>query len=215
MRLLDRLRNAFEKPVPPVGDPEHFSVLRARAYRELFGGEPIRFLPHEVFEKPPFGGRIDVHIYELPYERGEGQVQVAVTSGLSDYRMVRPGDGTPCRREIIQYFRECNGSAVARLHDMAWMPLAARFCLDFFETAGPHPTSGSWPNALFVPPLVQPHANFKLDLDGDEMQLLWHVPLSQAELEFKLKYGLDALLGRMQERDLPWVFDESTRIALV
>ena len=214
MRLLDRLRNAFERPGRPAGDPELFASLRARAYRQLFGSEPLHLLPHDMFQKPPFGGRIDVLVYELPYEPKDGQVQVAVTSGMSDYRMVREDDGTPCRREIIQYFRECNGSDAARLHDMAWLPIASRFCLDFFETAGPHP-SETWPNSLFLPSLVNPHAEFALDLGGDEMKLLWHIPLSQAELEFKFAHGLDALVGRMGALELPWIFDEHTRVTLV
>jgi Suppressor of fused protein (SUFU) len=216
MRILDRLKNAFEKPVAPAGDPEQFAALRANAYRELFGGDPLRLLPHDLFDKPPFGGRIDVYVYELPYEREDGQVQVAITSGMSDYRMTSEADGSPCRREIIQYFRECKGVDVARLHDLAWLPLAAKFCLDFFETAGPHPAyEDTWPHSLLLQPMVRDHAEFQLDLGGDAMQLLWHVPLSQAELEFKLKYGLDPLLERMGERGLPWVFDENTRVALV
>jgi len=214
MSLLDRLRNALEKPARPTGDPVRFAALRTVAYRELFGTDPIRVIPHDAFEKPPFGGRIDVHVYELPYQREDGEVQVAITSGMSDYRMIHAADGAPRRREIVQYFRECQAADVVRLHDMAWLPLASRFCVDFFETAGPHPSS-TWPNSLFVPPLVRPHAEFTLDLDGDEMQLLWHIPLSQAELEFKEKNGLDALFVRMEERELPWVFDQSSRVSLV
>jgi hypothetical protein len=216
MRLLDRLRNFFEKPIPPSGDPAEFAARRSEAYRVLFEGAPARVLPHDVFEKPPFGGRVDVHIYDLPYRREYGQVQLAVTSGMSDYRMLHRGDGTPRRREIIQYFRECTADHISRLHDAAWLPLAQGFCLDFFETMGSHPRfEHSWPNSLFIPSLVQPHAEFKLDLGGDETQLLWHVPLSEAELEFKTAHGLDALLERMEERELPWVFDEATRIDVV
>ena len=47
------------------------------------------------------------------------------------------------------------------------------------------------------------------------MRLLWHIPLSETELEFKIKNGVNALLGRMQERQLPWIFDENNRPSLV
>ncbi len=206
----------MQRPAQPSGDPSEFGQRRANAYRELFGGGPIRIIPHDLFEKPPFGGRVDVHVYGFRHEGADEQIQVAVTSGMSDYRMIHAGDRLPRRRELVQYFRQCRSADAVRLHDLAWLPIAQRFCLDFFETVGPHPAyEKSWPNALFIPSLVQLHAAFKLDLGGDEMRFLWHVPLSQGELDFKMVNGLDALLGRMQERELPWVFEESTRVALV
>lgn len=218
MGLLDRLRNALQKPARPAGNPQLLAGLRAEAYRQLFGADPTRVAPHDVFQKPPFGGRVDILIYELPYERERGQVQVAVTSGLSDYLMVDRSapEEPPRRRELIQYFRECRTGDIVRLHDMAWLPLAQGFCLDFFHTVGAHPgMQTAWPNAVFLPSLVQPHAKFKLHLDGEEMQFLWHVPLSEAELAFKTTEGLDALLDKMEAAELPWIFDENNRPSLV
>ena len=212
MGLLDILKNALQKPARPSGDPEEFAGLRERAYQDLFCGLPVQVMKHDEFLKPPFGGRIDVHLYELPHDPSIGQVHVAITSGMSDYRMSARGQ-SPVRREIFQYFRECQPLDMVRLHDMAWLPIAQGFCLDFFETLGPHPSK--WPGALFVPSVVRPHAEFQLKLNGDEMRLLWHIPLSEAELDFKLQNGVDALLKRMTERDLPWIFDESNRPALV
>lgn len=211
MGLLGLLLNVLQKPVRPAGDPLEFARLRESAYRELFGSEPIEVVPHEAFQKPMIGGRVDVRIYELPYERNVGQVQVAVTSGMSDYRMTR--DGIPRRREVVQYFREYRLEDVVRLHDMAWLPLAMGFCLDAFETVGPHPSE--WPGALFLPSLVKEHADFSLTLNGEEMKMLWLVPLLGPELDFKLENGTDALLQRMQERELPWIFDAANRPALV
>ena len=182
-----------------------FARLREAAYRELFEGDAVRVHPHELFQKPRFGGRIEVRVYELPYDQQTGQVYVAVTSGLSDYHMVQPQGGSPYRREVIQYFRECRAEDIGRLHDVAWVPLAGGFSVDFLHTAGPMP--GEWPGSLFLHPLVTEHAEWKLPLHGEEMQLLWHVPLRQAELDFKLKNGVDALLERMQEIQLPWIFD--------
>ena len=69
MGLLDSFRNALQKPARPVGDPLQLAARRAAAYRKLFGGEPIRVLPHDQFQKPAFGGRLDVHLYEMAYER--------------------------------------------------------------------------------------------------------------------------------------------------
>ena len=219
MGLLDSFRNALQKPALPAGDPLQLAARRAAAYRKLFVGEPIRVLPHDQFQKPAFGGRLDVHLYEMAYERETGQVQVAVTSGMSDYLMLdnSTADGPPRRRELIQYFRDCKMLDLVRLHDMAWVPLAQGFALDFFHTVGSYPSFNSaWPNALFLPSLVKPHAEFELDLgEGEPMQLLWHVPLSEAELNYKAANGVNALLQRMGEVKLPWIFDENNRPALV
>ena len=199
-------------------NPHQLAARRVEAYRRLFGSEPIQVLTHDQFQKPAFGGRLDVHLYEMAYERETGQVQVAVTSGMSDYLMTdNNSDAPPRRRELIQYFRDCKMLDLVRLHDMAWVPLAQGFALDFFHTVGSYPSFNSaWPNALFLPSLVQPHAEFELDLGGGEpMQLLWHVPLSQAELDYKTANGVNALLKRMGEVKLPWIFDENNRPALI
>ena len=47
------------------------------------------------------------------------------------------------------------------------------------------------------------------------MTLLWHVPISDAEIEYKKRHGMDALLDRMDAVKLPWIFDESNRPPLV
>ena len=212
MSLLDRLKNALQRPERPSGDPEEFARLRELAYAELFGGQPVHVMKHDEFQKPPMGGRVDVRLYEFKHGQASEDVRVAITSGMSDYRMSARGQA-PVRREIFPYFRECRLEDMVRLHDMAWLPLAQGFCLDFFESIGPHPSK--WPGSLFLRSLVEPHAEFKLTLNGDEMRLLWHIPLSETELEFKIKNGVNALLGRMQERQLPWIFDENNRPSLV
>ncbi len=214
MTVLDRFRNAIQRPEGPAGNPAEFSKLREAEFKRLFLGDPVRVIPHEVFGKPPnMGGHIDVRIYQVDFARSVGQVEVVVTSGMSDYRMAKSRKGAACRRELVQYFREARTQDLARLHDMAWLPLASRFCLDFFETIGPHPVE--YPGSLFIPSLVKPHADFKMTLGGDEMQLLWHVPLLQTELDLKLKHGVDPLLKLMEEKQLPWIFDAGSRTAMI
>lgn len=212
MAILDMLKNALQQPERPVGDPAELAKARASAYDELFQGRPVRVLSHELFSKPKMGGRVDVMLYKLEF-RVSGQFQVAVTSGMSDYAMKSgKGRGT-IRRELIQYFREPRPQDLARLHDMAWLPLAQRYELDYFHTAGPHPVE--MPGSIFLPSLVQNHAEFEMKLDRDEVKLLWHVPLTQSELDYKLQHGTDALLGKMQECQFPWIFDAKTRVPMV
>ena len=44
---------------------------------------------------------------------------------------------------------------------------------------------------------------------------LWHVPLSDEEYEYRREYGVDALLDRMREIRLLWIFDEGNRPSLL
>jgi hypothetical protein len=206
------LKNALQQPERPAGDPAEFAKLRAIAYDELFQGPALRVMSHELFSKPKMGGRVDVMLYKLEF-RSTGEFQVAVTSGLSDYAMKLPKGAGVLRRELIQYFRDPRPQDLARLHDMAWLPLAQRYSLDYFHTVGPHPVE--WPGSIFLPSLVQNHAKFEMKLGGDEVKLLWHVPLTQSELDYKLQHGADALLGKLEECQLPWIFDPQTRVPMV
>ena len=199
----------FQPPRQPAGNPVELAEIRELAYEGLFLGAVREIFPHDLFEKPRSGGRIEVRVYELQCEAEFGSVQVAVTSGMSDYRMMPPDGGRPYRREVIQYLRDSRIADIARLHGVAWLPLASHFPLDYFQTVEPLP--GEFPASLFIPSLVTAHADFKLHLNGDETRLLWHIPLRPEEIAYKLKYGVDALLARMKSAKLPWIFEAFDR----
>ena len=213
MTLLDHLRNAKQRPARPAGDPVEMATKRNDAYRELFEGDPIRIVPDADFERPAkFGGAVDIHLYSLEVQGAE-RATIAVTSGMSDYAMTNPQNGAPCRRELIQYLRQPRAEDLQRMHACAWLPLAQGFCLDVFHTLGPIP--GTWPGALFVPTLVKPHAAFEMELNGDAVRLLWLVPLRQAEVDLRVRKGVNALLDRLTAVQPPWIFDENDRPPLV
>jgi hypothetical protein len=46
-----------------------------------------------------------------------------------------------------------------------------------------------------------------LVLDGDPVEFLWPIPITQAELELKLNRGYDALMDRFNEVEHPVVLD--------
>ena len=194
--------------------------VRGRAYAELFDDKPITVFPaHQLRTGKDDPFLIDVFVYEFEMEGREEPVQAAVTNGMSDRPMVAGDDpDLPRRRELIQYFRECTLGHARRLRDMAWLPHFDRFHLDSHQTvAWDHPAvkGTPWKNALFLPPLLRPHREFAMDVDGDEVSFLWHVPISEAERKYRKRHGVDRLLDRMQEVDLPWVFDEADRPPLV
>jgi hypothetical protein len=85
-------------------------AVRAKAYGELFGCTPSAVFPsHALFEKPDERFLIDILVYTLETESGD--IDVAVTNGMSDQHMAAPGHSHEWfRRELIQYFPNCTES---------------------------------------------------------------------------------------------------------
>jgi hypothetical protein len=193
---------------------------RASAYAELFDGKPDAvFSAQQLRNGPDDPFLIDVFVYSFEIEGQDGPIYAAVTNGMSDQRMAEGDDpDQPRRRELIQYFRACTPGHAKRLRDMAWLPLFDNFLLDSHETIAwkwPAVEGTPWTNALFLAPILRSHREFSVEVDGDEVSFLWHVPLSDAERDYHQEHGVDALLDRMQEVELPWVFDEDDRPPLV
>jgi hypothetical protein len=175
------------------------------------------FPPHALFKKPDERFLIDVFVY--PLKTSSGDIEVAVTNGMSDQRMVA-ADNPQCwsRREMIQYFPKCTEGHARRLHGMAWLPLFDGFLLDSHHSVAweyPAVEGTPWKNAFFLTPLIKSHREFVCEVEGDPVTFLWHIPISDEERAFKQEHGADALIDRMEAIDLPWVFDEENRPVLV
>jgi hypothetical protein len=192
--------------------------VRAKTYEDLFGCKPsTTFLPAALLKKPDERFLIDVFVY--PQETQWGDIEVAVTNGMSDQRMAEAAYATGWhRRELIQYFPKCTEGHARRLHDMAWLPLFDDFYLDSHHSiAWEHAAIAGtpWKNAFFLLPLIESHREFMLKVEGDKVPFLWHIPISDEERDFKRVQGAAALVDRMGAVELPWIFDESNRPALV
>ena len=195
-----------------------FTTVRAEAYADLFGGPPSSvFEPRALFQQPDERFVIDVFVYTL--ETRTGDLEVAVSNGMSDQRMVNPNDPQQwSRRELIQYFPTCTAGHARRLHDMAWLPLFDGFLLDSlhsiaWEYAAVEGTP--WKHAFFLEPLINSHRELEFEVEGDKASFLWHIPISDEERAYKQTHGPNALIDRMEAVNFPWIFDEQNRPLLV
>lgn len=229
-RLVGAEKGAAKQPASASSTPEpdwpaiqarhrERTTVRRPALEELFGGAVQSVVPDEelrIVEEDP--AIVDVFIFEMATER-HGDIQIAVTNGLSDRRMVDPDDPSRwARRELIQYFPRCTRGHAKRLRDMAWAALEEPLFLDTCHTLAWHRAAVEgtpWTSAFFLEPLLRPHREFEMTVDGDPVTLLWHIPISEAEREFKVRHGADALIDRLQEVELPWIFDEANRPSLL
>lgn len=122
------------------------------------------------------------------------------------------------RRELIQYFRTCDEAHARRLRDMAWAPLFDSLFIDSHHTLlWPHPAvpGTPWKNAFFLEPIIRQHFEFRCTIENDPVSFLWHIPISDAEREYKVNHGSNALIDLMGMNELPWVFDENNRPPLL
>lgn len=189
---------------------------RIRDYLRLFHVNPAPIYSWMRFSDDTETNLIDVFVFPLD---PEVPVVAAVTNGMSDRRMVDKDDPTKwARRELIQYFPVCTEGHARRLHDMAWVPLYDGFLIDTHHSLAwewPAVAGTPWKDAFFLEPIVKPHREFRFEVEGDEVSFLWHIPISDAERAYKQQHGSDALIDRMGEIRLPWVFDEANRPPLI
>jgi hypothetical protein len=206
----------------PADPGRHMELtrIRATAFNELFGDKPVGVFPaHQLVTGPDDPFLIDVLVYALDIEGSDDSICAAVTNGMSDFRRAEGEDpDQPRRRELIQYFHDCTLGHAKRLRDMAWIPLHDEFLLDCFHTIGwewPAVEGTPWKNALFLESIWAPHRDFVVEVEDEEVSLLWHIPISEEERHSVREEGIDAFLDLMQEANLPWVFDEGNRTPLV
>ncbi|MBI1831604.1 MAG: suppressor of fused domain protein [Planctomycetes bacterium] len=191
--------------------------LREAAYEKLFGVAPSIIYPFAEFT-PKDDEQFLVDVYVFTMEGPEGDFDVAVTNGMSDQRMVnRKKPEQWARRELIQYLRQGTKDHAHRLNEMAWVPRFDGFLIDaqhFMSWERPAVKGTPWRDAFYLEPIVKSHQKFSMRIEDDPVRFLWHIPISAVECEYKRQKGADALIDRMQEVNLPWIFDEANRPAL-
>lgn len=168
---------------------------RERAYQELFGEPDIVF--HELI---PFIPHVDV--YRFPPSENRNYFTF-VTAGMSTVPMTVPASvGRECRRvELAFYAAESKKEYAAMLGELAHYPHDYKTWLHWGHTMpnGNPPElifgSEALDHFFFAPSMVKADDELgrRLEWEGDPINLLWCIPISSAECQFKLKCGADAL----------------------
>jgi hypothetical protein len=127
--------------------------------------------------------------------------------------------GVPRRVELIFDCHEPREEYISTLRWLAHFPHNANSWLGYGHTMPngnpPAPFWGSeaMDTVLFMPPIVMKDQTLptELILGSDPVHLLWVVPLTTAECNFKLKNGFDAIVGLLQQHRHPYVFDPARK----
>ena len=187
---------------------------RHAAYAKIFG-EVLQVWADEESRRP----RIDVREYKRRAADGSG-VYSLVTSGMSDLPMNVPNQlKAPRRVELVLYCAEPQPQYVETLRWIAHFPHDQKTWVGSAHTIpNGDPPAPFWGSAilntiLLMPTIVQRDQKLKdeLMIAGEGVDLLWVVPLTQAECELKLAKGLDAILDLFGRNRHPHVFDPNRR----
>ena len=205
------LRYGSQAREPAIGFSEvQETEAREAAYDRLFGY--CETVSHEVVPLVP---HIDVYAF-LPND--QRKFCTLVTGGMSDCPMDLPRQvrGQVSRRVELVFY--CDAPRQEYIETLRWL---AHFPHDYKTWVGhghtipngnpPEPFWGSeiLDSMLLMPPIVNQDRTLpqELTVDGDPVDLLWVVPLSQKECDLKLAKGVNAIYDLFQKNRHPHVFD--------
>jgi len=197
-------------PQEPAGA---FADARMHVYTEMFG------TCQSVFsEKQPLVPHIEVLCFS-PNDK-KRDYYTLVTTGMSDMPMKLPEEDkiNSNRTELVFYCREPKNIYCELLRRVAHFPHDNSSYLGIGHTL-PISSSGIFANnshlttLLFMPSFVEKDMKMKetLRIKDSTVNLLWVVPISDAECNIKLKTGISGILDIFDRNRHSFVFDENRR----
>lgn len=188
-------------------DSSDFIQIREEHYQRFLG--PMKHpLMHSTDTKPV---HIDMYQFEPTSER---PYWTLVTGGMSDKPQLAPvaDDYRSPRAEILMYVSEPKHWMFNVLKGLAEMPFEDDTHLHYWHTAQNGMPMTAEPSALtaffFLPPYFE-HPEFpKLSLGGDRVDFLWLIPITEAERQYAVRKGGQALEKVIEKANLPIIVDE-------
>jgi hypothetical protein len=189
--------------------PEGFLEAREEHYQASFGSltQPVM---HSTDIKAV---HVDVYQFEPTKDRA---FWTLVTSGMSNERQGLPDDCPEYmspRTEILMYVPRPQNWMFSVLKGLAEMPFESNTYLHWWHTVPNGMPMTAVPSLLtsyfFLPPYFEPEGFTQLELDGDRVDFLWMIPITEAEREYAIENGSQALERRFEEANLSRVLEES------
>ena len=186
-------------------DPDDWLAVREAHYKR-FLGRLDQDVMHSTDAKSP---HIDIYQFAPTDQR---DYWTLITGGMSDLPQPRVPDGISPRAEIMLYAPEPRGWMFNVMKGLAEMPFDDDTFLHWFHTVPNGMPMTAEPSLLtnffFVPPYFEGAEFDTLKVGGDDVDILWMIPITDAELEYKLEHGSEALEELFDEHELSPVIDE-------
>ena len=181
---------------------------RERVYEEMFG--TIDEVNHEVI---PFVPHIDLYRFAPTEKR---PFFTFITGGMSDVAMNAPAELGPAFRrvELVFYASEDKPEYLNLLRDLAHFPHDNQTWLHWGHTMPngmpPAPLLGTshLDCMLFMESILTPDSTLgeRLAWRDEPVNLIWVMPITMAECDFKLERGSDELYDLFSTHQHPFIF---------
>ena len=182
------------------------------AHYQRFLGPLTQKVMHSTDAKPV---HVDIYQFEPTQDR---EFWTLITGGMSDIQQIAPDDCAEHqapRAEILMYVPAPQGWMFNVLKGLAEMPFDNDTYLHWWHTIPNGMAMTAKPSLLtsffFMPPYFEDEQFGTLQLDGDGVDFLWMVPITEAEREFAVTHGSQALEDRMRDAGLSHILDESRK----
>lgn len=189
--------------------PEGYFEAREAHYIKTFG--PItRNVHHSTDLKP-----VHIDIYE--FEPTEGRPYwTLITSGMSNMRQLpkeQCDESVSSRTEILMYAHSPEPWMINVLKGLAEMPFLHKTFLYYGHTVPngkPMTANPSLLTSFFFSPALDEDEDFwDFEINGDRVDFLCMIPITEAEREYAKIHGSRTLASLMKEREFSPVVDES------
>jgi len=216
-------KSSRKNGIPPLSNESHnamashsdkFQEARERHYRRYFGP-----LTQNVMHSTDLK-RVHVDIYQFE-PTAKRPYWTLITGGMSDEPQPLPTDcpeHISPRAEIMMYVSKPAGWMFSVLKGLAEMPFDDNTYIHWWHTIPNGMPMTATPSSLtsyfFLPPYFEAKRFGGLKLGGDAVDFLWMIPITEAEREFAMEHGSQALEDKLEEAEMSQVVDES-RLSLV
>ncbi len=187
-------------------------ILHREAHYKRFFGSLDEPIVHSADIKP-----VHVDIYQFR-PTGLRPFWTLITGGMSDRSQLLPPDSTKNvakRAEILMYASKPEKWMHSVLKGLAEMPFEDDTYVHWHHTVPNGMPMTAGPSLLtsffFLPPYFEAEDFDTLKIEGDPVQILMLLPITEAEREYAVAHGSQALEDLMSESEFDPVVDESRR----
>lgn len=203
-------KSKTESPVEEVPRDDTSELMQAReAHYESHIGPIDQPVMHTKEARVP---QIDVYQFPPTEER---PYWTLITGGMGDARqpvLQDDQEGMHSRAEIMVYVHEPQQWMFDVLKNLAELPFQSETFLHWHHTVPNGQPMTAGPSQLtsffFLPPYFESEEFDTMKIDGDGVNILWLVPITEAEREFAVANGSQALEDLMVEQELDPVIYE-------
>ncbi len=187
-------------------DYNDYVRTREEHYERFFGPlvEPVK---HSTDMQVPH-----IAIYQFA-PNDERPYWTLITGGMSDFRQPGIPEGLSPRAEILTYAAEPQNWMFNVLKNLAEMPFVADTFLHWWHTVPNGMPMTAEPSELtnffFLPPYFEGPDFDTLKIDADDVDVLWMIPITDSELQYKLQHGAEALEELFERYAVSPVINES------